>query len=66
MSTTRRSAKWMELARTMVLGLVLALGIAAVGGGPGAAWLGFALAAMYAASPHGRCRATAHTRRPGG
>ncbi len=66
MSTTRRSAKWMELAWTMLLGLVLALGIAAVGGGPQAAWLGFAVAAMYAASPHGRRCAMPRARRPRG
>jgi hypothetical protein len=65
MSTTRRDAKWTELAGTMVLGLVLALGIAAIGGRPEAAWLGFALAATYAGSAHGR-RCPAHPRRPGG
>jgi hypothetical protein len=47
MSTTTRNGKWMQAARTMLLGLVLALGIAVVGGHPQAAWLGFAVAAMY-------------------
>jgi hypothetical protein len=49
----------------MVLGLVLALGIAAIGGRPEAAWLGFAVAAVYAGSPHGR-RCQAHPGRRGG
>jgi hypothetical protein len=65
MPTTGRSAKWTELAGTMVLGLVLALGIAAIGGRPEAAWLGFAVAAVYAGSPHGR-RCQAHPGRRGG
>ena len=46
MQTTTRSAKWMHVARTMLLGLVLALGIAFAGGAPDLAWLGFAAAAI--------------------
>jgi len=38
----------------MLLGLVLAIGIAIAGGGLQAAWLGFALAAMYAETRRGR------------
>jgi hypothetical protein len=50
----------------MLLGLVLALGIASVGGQPQAAWLGFALAAMYAETARGRAALTRSTGRPGG
>ena len=54
MQTTTRSAKWLQSVRTMLLGLVLALGVGFVGGEPDMAWLGFALAAMYAGTPRGR------------
>jgi hypothetical protein len=66
MSTGKRSEKWPRFAATMSLGLVLALGIAFVGGQPQAAWLGFALAAMYAETARGRAALTLSTGRPGG
>lgn len=54
MSTTTPSRSWTQTAHVMVLGLVLALGIGVLGSRPGAAWLGFALAAMYAETRRGR------------
>jgi hypothetical protein len=62
MSTTRRD-KWAELIRVLLLGLVMALGIGVLAGAAEAAWLGFALAAMYAETSGGRARLT---RRPAG
>ena len=57
MPTTTRDLNWLQFARTMLLGLVLAVGIAVVGGQADMAWLGFALAAMYAETLRsGRCR----------
>ena len=57
MSTTRRDAKWTRFARTMLLGLVLALAIGVLAGAPQAAWLGFALAAVLGERSGGQgCR----------
>ncbi len=46
MSTTTHSQKPLQFARVMLLGLVMALGIAALAE-PEQAWLGFALAAIH-------------------
>ena len=62
MSTTRRD-KPAELIRALLLGLVMALGIGVLAGAPQLAWLGFALAAMYAGTSGGRA---CLTRRPAG
>jgi hypothetical protein len=62
MPTTTRSPQLVHFAATLVLGLVLAVGIALVGGAD-AAWLGFVLAAMHAEAPHGRSCVTRLARR---
>ena len=51
MSTITRNAG--PFARTMLLGLVVAIAIAAAGA-PAQAWLGFVLAA-FSSPAHGRC-----------
>jgi len=53
MQTTTRSDRFGAFLATMLLGLVMAAGISAIAD-PELAWLGFALAAMYAT--HGSAR----------
>jgi hypothetical protein len=53
MSTNPPDALWAPTLRTLLLGLVLALGIALAAREPSAAWLGFVLAAT--AGPSARC-----------
>ena len=54
MPTTPRRTSCMQHLTTLLLGLVLACGIAFVNGAPEASWIGFAVAAMYAEPPRAR------------
>jgi len=65
-TTTMRDGTWRRTAVTLLLGLVLALAIAFAAGAPHAAWLGFALAAMYAETARGRATLARAARRRAG
>ncbi len=53
MWTARRSIKLIDLARSLLLGTLLAVGIGVAAGAPELAWMGYALAAL---DPEARTR----------